>query len=265
MNLARSNRRILITVAIGFLLVVGGVAGALGPLRWVFDLTILPVGRGLASAGSATSQTLGNLSKVSDLARANDSLSRENASLRQRLAADGETRRDNDALRRELGLQVAGSLKQQAAEVVAYEPGSYRQFVTINQGSSLGIKDGMAVMSGGVLIGEIRGVQAGVSRVILVSDPEFKLTAKDQDTQADGLVQGQLGSGLSMTQIGQTAIVHPGDTVTTTGLGGQIPAGLLIGKIESVNAPTNAVFQSAEVSTTLQTSQLRFVMVVLGS
>ena len=94
--------------------------------------------------------------------------------------------------------------------------------------------------------------------------PSFKLTAEDQDTQATGVVQGQLGAGLAMTEIGETDQVHPGDTVTTTGLSGLVPAGLLIGKIESANAPTNAVFQSAEVSTTLVTNQLRFVMVVIG-
>ena len=265
MNLTRSNRRILVIVGIGTFLVLGGVLGILSPLRWVFDHTLLPVGRGLANAGSATSQTLGNVARVQDLAQQNDSLQRENASLRQRLAANADTKSDNDELRRELGLQVAGSPRQVAAEVVAYEPNSYRQFVTINQGNGAGIKVGMAVMSDGVLVGLINDTQAGVARVILVNDPEFKITAKDQDTQALGLVSGQLGAGLSMTQIGQTDVVHPGDTVTTAGLGGLVPLGLLIGKVESVNAPTNAVFQSAEVSTTLVINQLRFVMVVLGS
>jgi rod shape-determining protein MreC len=264
MNLRRANRRILLIVLLGAFLVLGGITGAISPVRWAFNHTILPIAHGLASAGSATSQTVTNIVSVQDLAKRNDSLARENAALRQRLAADAETRRDNDALRRELGLQVAGAPKQVAAEVVAFQPNTYRQFVTINRGGDSGFMNGMAVMSEGVLIGVLSDVQSNVSKVILVSDPEFKLTAKDQDTSADGLVQGQLGTGLAMTQIGQTASVHPGDTVTTSGLGGLVPAGLLIGQIESVNTAANAVFQSAEVSTTLSASKLRFVMVVIS-
>src|SRR4051812_17822691 len=123
MQLTRANRRILIIVGVGSLLVVAGVLGWLGPVKWVLDHTVLPAGRGLAAAGSATSETVGNLTHVSDLARRNSELARENATLRQRLAADAETRRDNEALRRELGLQVAGALRQVAAEVVAFDPG----------------------------------------------------------------------------------------------------------------------------------------------
>jgi rod shape-determining protein MreC len=52
--------------------------------------------------------------------------------------------------------------------------------------------------------------------------------------------------------------------VTTSGLGGVVPAGLLIGQIESVNSRTNVVFQSAQVSTTMKVSRLRFAYVVLG-
>lgn len=265
MNLTRSNRRIVIIFGIGGLLVVGGVLGLISPIRWVFDHTVLPAGRSLSGAGTATSQTFANLAQVQNLAKQNDALQRENADLRQRLAADSETRRDNDDLRRELGLQVAGAPVEVAAEVVAFEPNSYRQFVTINKGSRDGLRAGLAVLSDGVMAGLLSDVGPSTAKVMLVSDPEFKLTAQDQDTAATGIVQGQLGAGLLMSEIGQTDTIHPGDTITTAGLGGKVPAGLLIGKIESVNTQTNAVFQSAQVATTLKTNRLRFVMVVTGS
>jgi rod shape-determining protein MreC len=199
------------------------------------------------------------------LAQDNVRLERENAELRQRLAADAETRRDNDLLRRELGLNVAGAPRELAAEVVAFQPDSYRQFVTINKGSQAGVKAGLAVVSEGVLIGVISDVQATTAHIMLVSDPEFKLAAKDQDTAANGIVQGQLGSGLAMSKIDQTDAIKPGDTVTTSGLGGVVPAGLYIGQVESVDARANVVFQSAQVATTFKLSKLRFVFVVFGS
>jgi rod shape-determining protein MreC len=208
---------------------------------------------------------LANLGRISQLARDNQKLARENADLRQRLAADAETRRDNELLRRQLGLNVAGAPHQVAAEVVAFQPDSYRQFVTINKGSRDGLATGMAAMSEGVLVGTLLDVQPTTAKIMLVTDPEFKLAVKDQDTAALGMLQGQLGSGLIMDKIGQTEQVKPGDTVTTSGLGGLVPAGLFIGQIQAVNTRENAIFQSAQVSSPLKPNRLRFVFVVIGS
>jgi rod shape-determining protein MreC len=264
MNPRKVNRRIVVAVAGGALLVLLGVMGWLGPLRVVYDATLAPVGTALSGLGSTAAEAMGNLGRVKDLAQNNVRLERENASLRQRLAADAETRRDNELLRKQLGLEVAGAPQQVAAEVVSFQPDSYRQFVTINRGAQDGIKPGMAVQSEGVLIGTIADAQSRSARIMLVTDPEFKLAAKDQDSDASGIIQGQLGSGLQLSKIGQTDSVKPGDTVTTSGLGGQVPAGLYIGQIESVDNRTNAVFQSAQVATTMKVSRLRFAYVVVG-
>jgi rod shape-determining protein MreC len=264
LNLSKANRRIFIAVIAGAVLVSAGVLGRLGPVRWLYDHTLAPAGTGLTTLGSSTSEALGNLGSVRNLARDNVRLERENADLRQKLAADAETRRDNELLRKQLGLDVAGGPRQVATEVVSFQPDSYRQFVTINKGTNAGIKAGMAVLSEGVLVGTIADVQPTTARIMLVTDPEFKLTAKDQDTGAVGIVRGQLGSGLVMDKIGQTDTVKPGDTVTTSGLGGLVPAGLLIGQVESVNTRANVVFQVAQVDTELKVSRLRFAYVVLG-
>jgi rod shape-determining protein MreC len=266
MNRGRTNRRILIAVGVGAVLVVAGVLGLLGPLRWVYDHTLVPVSRSLASTGSGVGITFSNLGNVRNLAQDNSRLQQENAKLRQRLAADADTRRDNDALRRQLGLDVAGSPGEVAAEVVAFQPDSYRQFVTINKGSSDGIKVGQGALSDGVLVGVVSDIASHTAKLALVTDPEFKLTAKDQDSPngALGVLQGQLGSGLVMDKIGQTDVIKPGDTITSAGLGGLIPSGLYIGQVQSVNTRANAIFQSAQVSTTVVPSHLRFVFVVLG-
>ncbi len=264
MNRSRANRRILIVLGVGAVLVIGGAAGWLGPVRWVFDRTVVPLAGGLSAAGVNAGEALSNLSRVSELARQNASLTRENAALRQRLAADAETRSDNELLRNQLGLNVAAPLRQVAAEVVLFAPDSYRQFVTINKGAKAGVGVGMAVMSEGVLIGTIADVQPTAARIMLVTDPEFKLAAKDQDTGATGILRGQLGRGLILEKIGQTDAVKPGDSVTSAGLGGLVPAGLLIGKVQSVNTRANVVFQSAQVETDFRVNSLRFVYVVLG-
>lgn len=259
----QTNRKIVIAVATGIVLVGLGALGQLGPLRWLFDVTFAPIGVGVVSVGSTTGEALANYGRVRDLAADNARLERENAQLRQRLAEDAETRRDNEQLRKQLGLNLAEASRQVAAEVVAAQPDSYRQFVTINKGSEAGLAVGMAVMSEGQLVGTLNDVQANSARIMLVTDPSFKLTAKDQDTNATGIILGQLGGGLLLDKIGQSDTVKPGDTVTTSGLGGIVPAGLYIGEVESVDTRANVVFQSARVATAVRVSALRFVFVVV--
>jgi len=263
MNRRSLNRRIFLIVAAGALMVIIGLTSAKGPLDWLYEVTLAPVSRSLAGSGSGISATMADIGRVSRLARDNAELARENARLRQRLAADTETRRDNELLRQQLGLEAAGTTPQVAAEVVAFQPDSYRQFITINKGLVDGIKVGQAVLSEGVLAGTIASASAHSAKIILVVDPEFKLAAKIQGNDAaDGIIQGQLGGGLVMQKIDQTKQVKPGDTVTTSGLGGQVQAGLLIGQVQSVNNHNNVIFQSAQISTPLEPSRLRFVFVV---
>jgi rod shape-determining protein MreC len=265
LNRSIANRRIIIIVALAAGITLFGALGALGPLRWIYDGTIIPISRSLSAAGSSTSEAFSNIGNVHNLSRDLAASEQENAELKQRLAADAETRRDNEILRGQLGLNVAGAPAQIGAEVVAFQPDSYRQFVMINKGSRDGIKKGQGVMSEGALIGVISDTQTSTAMVALVTDPEFRLTAKDQDGNATGVVSGQLGSGLIMEKIGQTDIIKPGDTITSAGFGGDVPAGLLIGQVQSVNTSDNAIFQSARLVTPLKINRLRFVFVVKGS
>lgn len=263
MNRRSLNRRIFLIVSAGALVVVIGLTNAKGPLEWLYNITLAPVSRSLSNAGSGISATMADIGRVSSLASDNAKLARENEGLRQRLAADAETRRDNELLRQQLGLDVAGSAPQVAAEVLAFQPDSYRQFITINKGSTDGLKAGQAVLSEGVLAGLIASVSSHSAKIILVVDPEFKLAAKVQGNDAaDGIIQGQLGGGLVMQKIDHTKQVRPGDTVTTSGLGGRVPAGLLIGQVQSVNNHNNVIFQSAQISTPLEPTRVRFVFVV---
>ncbi len=265
MKQSKANRRILFILGMAGLVAIAGLMGRLGPVSWVYDHTAAPIGRSLAAVGTNMSATLSNISQVKNLAAQNQALEAQNAQLRQRLAGDAEAARDNALLRAQLGLEVAGTPAQVLAEVVAFQPDAYRQFITINKGSQSGLRVGQAAMNQGVLIGLVSSISATTAKIMLVTDPDFRLVSKDQDTNATGLLVGQLGGGLELTEIGQTDAVRPGDTVTTSGLGGVVPAGLYIGQVQSVDTKVNVVFQSAELVTSLQPNQLRFISVVTGS
>src|SRR5690348_291149 len=105
----RTNRRIWLTIMVGAGVVVAGSLGMLGPLRWAFSHSVIPVGSSMAALGTSAAEAVTNIGQVRNLARDDAQLTEENANLRQRLAEDAEIRRDNELLRKQLGLDVAGA------------------------------------------------------------------------------------------------------------------------------------------------------------
>jgi len=258
----RPNRRIGVIVGAALVVVVLGSLGGLSPVEWVFNHTVVPVGRSLTAAGTGTGNFFHTLGEVGSLASQNAQLQQQNASLTAQLAALGDVKQENADLRAQVGLSASAGWQVVGANIVAYQPDSYRQYITIDRGQDAGIKLGQAATSNGLLVGQVNQVNANTARVMLVGDPDFRLAVRDQDTGATGILQGQLGSGLVMDDISQTDQVHAGDTVVTSGLGGGMPPGIAIGRVETVNTAQNEVFQSAAVAPSADVSRLRLVFVV---
>jgi rod shape-determining protein MreC len=65
-----------------------------------------------------------------------------------------------------------------------------------------------------------------------------------------------------MDLIPQDAEVKPGNTVATSGLGGNFPQALLIGQVTSVQGEPQDVFKTAEVKPAASLSRLENVLVL---
>jgi rod shape-determining protein MreC len=110
--------------------------------------------------------------------------------------------------------------------------------------------------------------------VRFVIDPRSSVVALDQQTRALGLVTGQLGGQLVMGQLRATDVVAVGNTVVTAGLtladatGAPVgrspyPKGLLIGRIQAVEADPNALTQTAFVRPAIDFPAVERLLVVL--
>lgn len=245
-------------------IVILGVAGRLGWARTVFGFVTEPISREVRVAAGGIGGTVSTLGSIRQLAATNARLQTQVSQLQQQLSRDAELKEEDAALKRQLQFSPEPSAKLLSAQVIAYQPDNFRQFLTINRGSHSGLRNGMAVEADGVLVGQITTVNVATAEVYLVTDPNFRINGLDQSTRATGTVQGQLGSGLEMTKIAQSDQVHPGDTIITSGLGGDITKGIIIGQIGSVNQSDNQVFQTAQISSNLRVGKLELVFVVTG-
>lgn len=260
----KGARNIVILVAAGAILVAANSRGYLGFVKSFGGRGVSAIGGWFSQAGNSTGDFVHLVTSVRELNSELDQLRRENATLRTKLSEDDELRHENEVLRRQLGFGETATRRLVPAQVVGYQPDSFHQYLLIGRGSREGVEVGMAVVSEGVLVGKISEVSVSTAKVFLVIDPEFKVNGLDQETRATGTVKGQLGTGLIMDKIAQSDAIHPGDTIITSGLGGELPKGIIIGRVESINQSDNAIFQTAQIASVLKFNRLELVFVVVS-
>jgi rod shape-determining protein MreC len=150
--------------------------------------------------------------------------------------------------------------------VVGLEPNYYLRYVTINVGAQQGVEVGMPVVSGGsALVGRIAQVGPRTAKVRLLTDADSSVAGLLQTARVTGLVNGQPGEPddtLRMEWIPQDESVGVGDIVLTSGLGGFMPKGLVVGQVTDVRQMDFELYQAATVRPAVDFARLELVLVI---
>jgi rod shape-determining protein MreC len=154
------------------------------------------------------------------------------------------------------------------AAVIYQSPNIWYQTITIDHGSSSGVRVNDPVISGEALIGKVTQVASDGALVSLITDSAVEVTAKISATGAVGEVQPEVGEpGRLLMQIYQpsTTSIVPGDYVVTSGTissrGDSLyPKGIPIGQVTSVKEQSG--FESVEVSPLANLHSLEDVQVL---
>ena len=128
-------------------------------------------------------------------------------------------------------LRVDSKLTHVSGIVVADSGSPFRQSVLLNIGSRDGIQDGWAAMDGLGLVGRISGVGSSTSRVILLTDNASQIPVIIQPSGQRAILVGDNSYAPPVEFIENVDLVRPGDRIVTSGAGGVLPAGLLIGTL----------------------------------
>lgn len=227
--------------------------GYLNKTKSVVVSVLSPVQSGFFSSSNVLSDFFYTVGKINEFKGENEKLQAENKNLSYEISQLKETERENGVLKEQLRFKenlCAGSdcVDFKMGKVVAQSSDDYGQFVTINLGSKSGSQVGRAVTAaGGVMIGKIVEVFDDYSKVALIVSPESSVNCLAQTSRANGLVKGAYGMGAKLEKISQSEELLSGDIVITSGLEEGIPKGLLLGKIQSIEASPNVVFKSADL------------------
>ena len=128
-------------------------------------------------------------------------------------------------------LRLDSKLTHVSGIVMADSGSPFRQSVLLNIGSRDGIQDGWAAMDGLGLVGRISGVGSSTSRVLLLTDNASQIPVILQPSGQDAIVMGDNSFAPPVEFIENAEIVRPGDRIITSGEGGVLPAGLLVGTL----------------------------------
>jgi rod shape-determining protein MreC len=236
--------------------------GPLDPIRNLLSSAFRPV----RAAGDAVFEPIGNGWKG---AFGYDDVSEENAQLKAELEERKGEIDELEALRTEvaelkkLNRIRTGDEPSKAAEVISGPLSSFDQSVTIDVGSGDDVQVGMAVVTGGGVLGRIAEVESATATVELLTDPAVSIGVRLRNGDI-GSVQGQgQGEPLLLSGVEDDTEVEEGDLITTSGIDrSAFPSDVVVGRVSKVSARGDGVGRDIEVEPSADLTS-RYVKVVL--
>ena len=190
-----------------------------------------------------------------------DDLREEVGRLAVNLAEKGRLQEENEALRKQLGVAGFSGKDKIMANVVGGGSGVVR----LDLGEKGGVRKGMVVVVGDVVVGRVTSTSDWGSNVSLPTSSSFRMVAWVRGgvsglRRADGVMTGKGGKAV-LTKILKTDQLAEGDLLLSAGEGGD-RGNLLIGRISRIETEEEGVYSQATVEPAVDYRSLGVVFVV---
>jgi rod shape-determining protein MreC len=208
-----------------------------------------------------------------------DKLRDERDQLRKQVIGYQAAQRENLQLRRIVGLDQARDLSGYTpvtARVIGRSPTVWYATITVDKGSSAGVRVDQPVVNGEGLVGKVTAVTSGASQITLITDHTSGVSAKvqsplvtDSGNGITGLVQPAVGKpeDLLLQFVPRRANIRKGDTVVTAGsqstrLESLFPPNLPIGVVTKADDQELSQYQRVHIRPFADLRRLDFVQVL---
>ncbi|MBO9310097.1 MAG: rod shape-determining protein MreC [Chloroflexi bacterium] len=259
------NRLILFGV-VSFIMLSIFFASLIGLLRPIESLASVPLSllqQAASGIARQISETLGALADLQDLRRRNTELERALFNFQAELVELRELRADYQRLAALQNYRGANPDKQfLAATVIGRDTTGLLRSIIVDRGTRDGVRVGMPVVTELGLVGRVYRVGATSAQVQLITDINSFVNARLQLTRAEGTVQGTAAGGLRMLYIPLSDDVRDGDSVVTSGIGGNFPRGIAIGQVTSSRLDESKLFKEAQVRSLIDFNRLEIVLII---
>lgn len=256
---------LLVLTAVTLLTLDGRGFGPIDSARSAVLSVLSPVGDAGAAVFRPVSNAWNSAFDQGDLQAENERLREENERLQGEVAAGELSRGQLQQLLENEGITFTGDLPRVHAQVVAGSVGNFGQTLELDKGSSSGIAEGMAVVTGKGLVGKVVQVSDDRCRVELITSGNYQVGFNAVGTSALGTAVGTgsptllLGSGIDVTQK-----VEVGDILVTGGTRySRFPPNLPLGTVGTVLTDDAARQTKVDITLFARTTDLTYADVVI--
>ncbi len=189
-----------------------------------------------------------------------------NARLKKQAVLNADIKGQLTQLRKVLDLAGRGGYKVVSARVIGRGSAStFSQTITLDAGSSSGIRNNMTVISENGLAGVVKSVTVNSSIVLLMSDPTFRIGVRVARSQSVGVLIGQGTNTYNLELLDPAGSLQIGDSLISIGSDNNRPfiPGLPVGVVTKVDHTETLLTQSATVKSFSNLNDLGIVSVVI--
>ncbi len=219
--------------------------------------------RGLATAVSGVRRVWGRYIWLRGVERQNEDLRRQldeaRVQYQERRALADRAAQLEDVL----ALRNRTSLETLAAEIIASSASPDFRTLTINKGSTQGLKTDMAVISAAGVVGRVVLPSPDAAKVQLLIDRNAAAGAIVERSRAQGVAVGGGDERLQLDYVSEASDVVVGDLVVTSGIDGIYPKGFTIGYVDTVEK-SGPAYKRITIKPAVNFSSLETVLVVLS-
>lgn len=253
----------------GLLLIIGVFLffifrfGFLNPVFSVAQTITVPVQSAFYQSFRSLNNVFGAITQVGGLRSSNSSLRVENALLKSENARLKKLEDENKSLRDQLGTKLEDLQLKAAVRPIGRGPSGIDSILLVDGGQNKKILKNDLVIYKNILLGIVSEVTPRVSSVQLLTDPSIKIPVITEGG-AEGILEGEFGSEMNLTNVVQDETLVKGQLVLTSGKN-NFPKGLVVGEIDKVNKIEKEFFQRALLRPLLNIKDLNLIYIISGS
>lgn len=176
---------------------------------------------------------------LAEIKAENEELKEENAKLREQLVNYYDTLTENARLWKFYDLKKENpEYTMVPSTVLRRDPNDEFYSFTLDKGTTSDVAQGDPVVSQNGFVGWVSEVDLNTCKVVTVLSPQTSVGAIDNKSSDTGIVTGNAkycdDNLTTFTKLQADHKVKEGDIITTTGISGLYPKGLIIGEVTSV-------------------------------
>lgn len=261
----KASVKLKISIALLFFIffIILNFTGLDARIKNSFYLISSPLQEKLWKAGESTSDFLTGIFQAKNLKKEADELFLINKSLIAEIAELKESEAENSILRETLNIEPDKEMQFVLSRIISKDIAN--EIILINKGKKDGVAKGSFVITlpQKSLLGRITEIYDNFSEVTLITNKNSLFEAKILDKDIYGAAKGKGSSDLYFELVPKEKELSVSDVVVTAALGGDFPAGILVGSIREVYKSDIEPFQTAEVIPAFDIKKLDYLFVIM--